>query len=109
MTGGTSAEIERFFADFEDATRTEDWRRYGEMFLPRFMSLDPSAAGSVARDDLIAFLPQRKGADHLDGAVRRRQGAGHAAVDVRAAARGPVADRGVPEPRVVARAARRLG
>ena len=33
--------IEEFFADFEDASRNEDWQRYGEMFLPEFTNMDP--------------------------------------------------------------------
>jgi hypothetical protein len=58
--GRVHQEIQQFFADFEEASRSMDWARYGEMFLPDFMSLDPESSGSVAREDLIAFLPHRK-------------------------------------------------
>jgi hypothetical protein len=53
-------DIEQFFTDFEAASRDQDWARYGDLFLSRFLSLDPASAGPVDRDDLIAFLPTRK-------------------------------------------------
>lgn len=62
-------EIARFFADFEEASRDEAWDRYGDLFLPEFMNLDPGSAGAVARDDLIAFLPRRKGLFERAGAT----------------------------------------
>ena len=52
--------VRQFFADFEDASSNQDWEQYGEMFLPAFLNLDPDSAATVARDDLIAFLPHRK-------------------------------------------------
>jgi hypothetical protein len=60
MTSAVPGEIEQFFADFEEASRAQAWTRYGDLFLPQFLNLDPRSCGSVARDDLIAFLPQRK-------------------------------------------------
>ncbi len=60
MTGDVRLQVQQFFADFEEASRVMDWSRYGDMFLPQFMNLDPDSSGSVARDDLIAFLPHRK-------------------------------------------------
>lgn len=58
---GHSEEIAQFFGDFESASRREDWAAYGEMFLPQFTNIDPGAVTTVAREDLIAFLPHRKG------------------------------------------------
>ena len=67
-----TGEIEAFFADFERATTQEDWARYGEMFLADFLNLDPTAAGPLARDDLIAFLPRRKAFFERFGATGTR-------------------------------------
>lgn len=55
------APIEDFFAAFSAAAAAEDWARFDDMFLTHFLNADPAAAGPVARDDLIAFLPHRKG------------------------------------------------
>jgi hypothetical protein len=66
------AEIADFFARFADASASEDWARYGELFLATFMNLDTNGAGPVARDDLIAFLPQRKGIFARAGATGTR-------------------------------------
>ncbi len=63
------APIAEFFAAFAAASAAEDWASYGEMFLPNFMNADPASAGPVARDDLIAFLPHRKGIFGKVGAV----------------------------------------
>jgi hypothetical protein len=60
MTPVDTGEIAAFFSDFEEASRTEHWARFEEMFLGDFMNLDPGSTGPVARDDLIAFLPHRK-------------------------------------------------
>jgi ketosteroid isomerase-like protein len=65
-------EIEAFFADFENASDTEDWARYGDMFLEQFLNLDPASAGTVARDDLIAFLPRRRAVFERAGATGTR-------------------------------------
>ena len=59
-TSDPTPQIRQFFADFESASRDQDWSRYEEMYLPEFLNLDPSSASTVARDDLIAFLPHRK-------------------------------------------------
>ncbi len=64
-----TAEIATFFSEFEDASRAEDWDRCGDLFLPQFLNMDPSSSGPVARADLIAFLPKRKGIFDLAGAV----------------------------------------
>ena len=64
-----SAPIESFFADFAEASDAGDWPRYGDMFLPQFMNADPSTATPIARDDLIAFLPHRKGLFERAGAT----------------------------------------
>ncbi|HET7388122.1 MAG TPA: hypothetical protein VFJ19_15825 [Nocardioidaceae bacterium] len=53
-------EVEQFFVDFEQASQREHWERYADMFLPQFMNMDPDSCVTVARDDLIAFLPERK-------------------------------------------------
>jgi hypothetical protein len=60
MSSAVPDEIQQFFADFEEASRAEAWARYGELFLPAFLSLDPESGRPVSRDDLIAFLPHRK-------------------------------------------------
>ena len=65
-------EIDAFFADFARASENEDWARYGDMFLERFLNLDPASAGPVARDDLIAFLPRRKAVFERAGATGTR-------------------------------------
>lgn len=65
-------EIEEFFADFERASEDENWAHYGELFLGEFMNMDPSSAGAVARNDLIAFLPRRKAVFERAGATGTR-------------------------------------
>ena len=60
MSGDGNGEIIAFFADFENASRHGDWSRYGDLFLPDFLSADPTSIGVVARSTLIAFLPHRK-------------------------------------------------
>jgi ketosteroid isomerase-like protein len=67
-----SHEIEAFFADFESAADNEDWTRYGDMFLEQFFNMDPASARTVARDDLIAFLPHRKTVFERAGATGTR-------------------------------------
>ena len=66
------AEIARFFSDFDHASRNEDWARYGELFLEKFLSMDPGSAAPVACDDLIAFLPRRKSIFQRAGATGTR-------------------------------------
>ena len=56
----TTAEIEAFFAEFADASRAEEWERFEHLFLPTFLSLDPTTAAPVERQALIAFLPRRR-------------------------------------------------
>jgi hypothetical protein len=63
-------DIEQFFADFEEAGQGEQWERYGDLFLPQFLNLDPALSGMVARDDLIAFLPHRKAIFEKAGATQ---------------------------------------
>ncbi|WP_406831238.1 hypothetical protein ABEG17_00210 [Pedococcus sp. KACC 23699] len=58
---GQTEEIAQFFGDFESASRREDWAGYGEMFLPQFTNIYPVTVSTVAREDLVAFLPHRKG------------------------------------------------
>jgi hypothetical protein len=72
VTSGAAAEIAELFADFERASDEEDWAHYGELFLESFLNLDPETAGPVARDDLIAFLPHRKGVFDRAGATGTR-------------------------------------
>jgi hypothetical protein len=72
VRSGATAEIEEFFADFERASAEEDWAHYGELFLESFLNLDPGTAGPVARDDLVAFLPHRKGVFDRAGATGTR-------------------------------------
>ena len=132
---GVEAEIEAVFAEFQEASDSEEWHRFERLFLPTFLSLDPASAAPVERDALIAFLPHRRGlfaragatgtrmtglevvpldgmprpgAHHVGRAVRRPARSGHVAVVVPAAShRGRLADRGVPQPRVAAGAPRR--
>jgi hypothetical protein len=66
---GLELEIAAFFDEFADASTNEDWTSYGDLFLPAFLSIDPSSAAPVAREDLIAFLPQRKGIFDMAGAT----------------------------------------
>ncbi len=73
-----SEEIAQFFDDFESASRREDWAGYAEMFLPQFTNIDPGAVTTVAREDLIAFLPHRRGVFARAGA----SGAALASLDV---------------------------
>jgi ketosteroid isomerase-like protein len=72
MTTDRTAEIQQFFAEFDRASRDEDWSRYGEMFLDQFLNLDPSSAAPVARDALVAFLPRRKAVFERAGASGTR-------------------------------------
>ena len=69
MTTKIRTAIGQFFADFERASADQAWDRYGSMFLPTFLNLDPDTAAAVARDDLIAFLPHRKGLFERAGAT----------------------------------------
>lgn len=62
-------EIEEFFARFSEASANEEWARYGEMFMPSFLNIDPAASVPISRDDLIAFLPHRKGLFERAGAT----------------------------------------
>lgn len=39
-----AAEIEEVFAEFERASRTEEWDRFDRLFLPTFLNLDPATA-----------------------------------------------------------------
>jgi hypothetical protein len=66
------AEIRDLFAAFEEASRTEEWRRFERLFLPTFLSLDPDSATPVERDALIAFLPHRRGVFARAGASGTR-------------------------------------
>jgi hypothetical protein len=79
-SAGLEREIADFFNGFADASTNEDWASYGDLFLPAFMNIDPSRAAPVAREDLIAFLPQRKGIFDRAGAT----GTTLANLDVRA-------------------------
>lgn len=63
------AQIEVFFDDFTAASEAGDWARYGDMFLAQFMNVDPATATPIARDDLVAFLPHRKGLFERAGAT----------------------------------------
>jgi hypothetical protein len=63
------APIEAFFDEFAAASDAGDWDRYGDMFLTQFMNADPATATVIARDDLIAFLPHRKGVFERAGAT----------------------------------------
>lgn len=65
-------EIEALFADFEDASRTQEWERFEHLFLPTFLSLDPTAAAAVERSALIAFLPRRRALFESAGASHTR-------------------------------------
>ena len=67
-----AAEIARFFSDFEQASADEDWARYGELFIGRFLNLDPTSTSAVSREDLIAFLPHRKHLFERAGATGTR-------------------------------------
>lgn len=62
------AEIEAVFDEFEQASRTEEWERFDRLFLPTFLSLDPTTAAPVERRTLIAFLPRRRGLFEKAGA-----------------------------------------
>jgi hypothetical protein len=55
-----AVEIAAFFDEFQEASRVEDWPRYGDLFLPEFLNIDPGSATVLQRDRLIAFLPQRR-------------------------------------------------
>ena len=60
MTADHAEAIESFFSEFAEASDNEDWATYGDLFLDQFLNVDPSRCAPVARDDLIAFLPQRR-------------------------------------------------
>jgi hypothetical protein len=62
-------EIAAFFEDFQEASRIEDWPRYGDLFLPEFLNIDPGSATVLQRDRLIAFLPQRRAVFERAGAT----------------------------------------
>nr|AQQ75073.1 hypothetical protein [uncultured bacterium] len=68
-TEDTTAEIVQFFSDFDDASRNEDWMRCGDMFAQQFLTMDPTSATPVARDNLVAFLPHRKSIFNRAGAT----------------------------------------
>ncbi len=68
-TRAITSEIATFFEEFQKASREEDWDRYSDLFLPQFLNMDPTSSGPVARDDLIAFLPKRKGVFDRAGAT----------------------------------------
>lgn len=68
MSNGSEAGIATLFAEFEEASRCEDWERFDRLFLPTFLSLDPSTAAPVERRALIAFLPHRRGLFESAGA-----------------------------------------
>ena len=67
-----TAEIEAVFAEFEQASRDEDWQRFDRLFLPAFFSLDPASAAPVERQALISFLPRRRGVFERAGATGTR-------------------------------------
>ncbi len=67
-----AAEIEEVFAEFERASRTEEWDRFDRLFLPTFLNLDPATADPVDRQALIAFLPHRRGVFERAGATGTR-------------------------------------
>lgn len=60
MNDDVVAGIEAVFAEFEAASRSEEWERFDRLFLPVFLSLDPTTAAPIQRDALIAFLPRRR-------------------------------------------------
>ena len=62
------AEVEAVFAEFQEASRSEEWQRFERLFLPTFFSLDPATAAPVDRQMLIAFLPRRRGLFQRAGA-----------------------------------------
>jgi len=72
MSPDHTGQIEDFFADFDQASTQQNWTRYGDMFLPDFMNLDPATATPLARDTLIAFLPRRKEVFDRAGATGTR-------------------------------------
>ena len=63
------AEIDAVFAEFASASRDEQWDRFDALFLPSFFNLDPTSAGPVERQALIAFLPRRRGLFESVGAT----------------------------------------
>jgi uncharacterized protein DUF4440 len=69
MSDTVTTEVEGFFHAFEQASVRQDWAGYGAMFLPEFLSIDPTSTRTVAREDLIAFLPQRKAMFEKAGAA----------------------------------------
>ena len=69
---GVEAEIEAVFAEFQEASDSEEWHRFERLFLPTFLSLDPASATPVERDALIAFLPHRRGLFARAGATGTR-------------------------------------
>lgn len=55
-----AAAVEAFFSEFTAASDNEDWDKYGDLFVEQFLNVDPSRCAPLAREDLIAFLPQRR-------------------------------------------------
>jgi hypothetical protein len=70
--GIVADEIEDLFAEFEEASRAEEWERFEHLFLPTFLSLDPTVAAPVERAALIAFLPRRRSLFDRAGASHTR-------------------------------------
>ncbi|WP_322781039.1 nuclear transport factor 2 family protein [Frankia sp. Cas4] len=52
--------VESFFARFEHASRMLDTAALSDMFAEEFLSLDPSHATCVTREDFVRTLPLRE-------------------------------------------------
>ena len=72
MTTDHAEAIESFFSEFAAASEHEDWSKYDDLFLEHFLNADPSMCAPLAREHLIAFLPQRRSLFEIAGATGTR-------------------------------------
>ncbi len=72
MTTDHADAIEAFFSEFAAASDNEDWTRYGDLFLDQFLNASPDMCAPLAREHLIAFLPQRRALFDSVGATGTR-------------------------------------